>query len=167
MSYKGEAGRIFVSRSDGQIALDTGDGSLFHTLSEIAGSVSINAVGALSTFRNQTDTYALGPCHPACTHVIGDVYFSGSGAWAIKYSRWVCYAGGDLLWALTAPGLTAGTAGRIYTDPHTGCKYRFYCSGGQVWLERRLCMASVPSGVSYGFEAHTIYYDFDCGLFTA
>jgi hypothetical protein len=166
MSFTATSGRIRVTDADGVEKLDTNDG-LFHIVTTLSqGSVSIPEVATSTSYTNITQTYDLGACHSACTHVIGAVRFSGSGTWGVAFNRWTTYMGGTLVWAMTAPGLTSATKGTIMTFVHTYCGYRFYCSGGRVYMERRVLMPSNPPDVWLKILAHTVTHKLKAGLFT-
>jgi hypothetical protein len=170
LSFDANAGRILITDGDGNTRLDTDDG-LFHIVDDgITGTLNMAAVTITSSTssanRNRTDTYNLGSVHADCTHVIGAVRFTGSGTWGIAFSRWTTYMGGTLVWAMTAPGITSGTAGDIFHTPRLGVLYRFYVDSGTLWMERRL-MAPSPSGsVTIVILAHDIEYRLKTGLFT-
>lgn len=170
MSFEADAGRILITDALGSKRLDTDDG-LFHIVnSGLNGTLNMAAVTITSSTssgdRNRTDTYNLGSVHADCTHVIGAVRFSGSGTWGIAFSRWTTYMGGTLVWAMTAPGLTAGTAGDITANPRLGVLYRFYVDAGTLWMERRLMAPSPPGSVTITILAHDIEYRLKTGLFT-
>jgi hypothetical protein len=170
LTFSATAGRILVTDASGNERLDTDDG-LFHIVgSALTGSVSIPAVSVVNSTplsdRNRTDTWTLGSCNGACTHVIGAVKFTGSGTWGISFARWTTYMGGDLVWAGTSPGITFGSAGTIGDNINVWVTYRFYVSGTSVMMARRLFVIQPPGSVTLTILAHDIDYNLKAGLFT-
>jgi len=170
LSFEADAGRILIRDASGNIRLNTDDG-LFHIVnSGISGTLNMAAVtinnSTSAANRNRTDPFNLGSVHPDCTHVIGAVRFGGSGTWGVAFGRWTTYMGGTLVWAMTAPGTTSGTAGDILSNPYLGVLYRFYVSAGALFMERRLMAPSLPGSVTLTILAHSIDYRLKTGLFT-
>lgn len=170
MSFEADAGRILIKDDAGNVRLDTDDG-LFHIVNTgLDDTLTMAAVTITSSTssgaRNRTDTYNLGSVHADCTHVIGAVRFSGSGTWGVAFSRWTTYMGGSLVWAMTAPGVTAGTAGDIGGLPTLGVLYRFYVDSATLWMERRLMAPGPPGSNTLTILAHDIDYRLKTGLFT-
>lgn len=166
MSFEAHDGRILLTNAAGEVRLDT-DLGLFHTTDVIpSATISVPAAQASSTPRLDVFTTNLGPCSPSATHVIGSVFMGGSGSWGLPFSRWTTYMGGDLVWAMTAPGTTSGTAGDIRFFINMMTIYRFYASGGSVFMERRVRLPRVTGSVSAGILAHTLTHKLEAGLWT-
>src|SRR5690606_3185810 len=115
--------------------------------------------------RNDTQTYVLGACHPACTHVIGAVRFSGVGSWGVAYGRWITYMGGTIVWYMSAPFAGQGGSG-IAGGPDICSLYDFYVQGGQVRMRRRTVMRRAIGNESIVLRAHTIQHKLKAGCFT-
>lgn len=166
MSFEALAGRILVTNEAGEVRLDT-DLALFH-VTDIVPSVTVVIPAAQANSVPQLNTYTteLGSCDPAATHVIGAVFMGGSGSWGLAFNRWTTYMGGDLVWAMTAPGTTANTAGDIRAFINMMTIYRFYASGGKVFMERRVRLPRVTGSVQAGILAHTITCKLKAGLWT-
>lgn len=165
MSFVARAGRIRVTDASGVEKLDTDDG-LFHIVgSTIAGSRSFDEV-RLSDGNtiNDTNTWNLGACHPACTHVIGAVRFVGSEGGAVGFDRWTTYMGGTLLWIFSGPPKLAG--GSYRTNISDCISYRFFCEGGQAKLQQRRILLGAPRPNVAIYRAHEIQYRLKTGLFT-
>ncbi|WBT40169.1 hypothetical protein [Hyphomicrobium sp. DMF-1] len=166
MTFTASAGRIIATDANGEVKLDT-DEDLFHVVTTLPQkSVDIAIVNTSTAFTNLTTEYGIGACDPSCTHVIGAVRFSGSGAWGVAFDRWTTYLGGTIIWAMTAPGLTSQTSGDIYGHVHTFCGYRFFVRNGGVVMERRLVLPSNPPSVGLAIKAHTITCKLKAGRFT-
>lgn len=165
MSLSARAGRIRVTDANGVEKLDTDD-ALFHIVgSAISGTRSIAQVALdQGNTINDTNTWSLGACHPACTHIIGAVRFVGSEGGAVGFDRWTTYMGGTLVWILSAPPkLQNGNYGTNVSDYMA---YRFYCQGGQAWLEQRRILLGGPNNNVAFYRAHDIQYRIKAGLFT-
>lgn len=165
MSFFANSGRIVVTDADGLTKLDTDDG-LFHVVgSPITGTQSIAGISLTnSNTINDTNTWNLGAVHPACTHLIGAVKFSGSEGGAVGFDRWTTYMGGTLIWILSAPPkISAGGYGTRLSDYMA---YRFYCSGGQAVLEQRRILLGAPTNNFAIYPAHSLQYRLKAGLFT-
>jgi len=165
MSFYASAGRILVRDAIGVKKLDTDD-DLFHVVgSPINGSISFPQVALSGGAKlNDTTSYNLGACHPACTHVIGAVQFSGSTGGAVGFDRWTTYMGGTLIWVLN--GEPKHPNGNYATSPGDYVAFHFVASGGQVSLvRRRIFLGGADSAVA-GLRAFSIAYRLKAGLFT-
>lgn len=166
MTFTASSGRIVATDANGDVKLDTDEG-LFHVITSLpAVAKNIAVLNTSTAYTDLTTEYDIGACHSSCTHVVGAVRFSGSGAWGVAFDRWTTYLGGTLVWAMTAPGLTSQTSGDIYAHVHTYCGYRFFVRNGRVVMERRLVMPSNPPGVWLAIKAHTITCKLKAGRFT-
>jgi hypothetical protein len=169
MSFLAESGLIEVRDDADNLRLST-DVDMLHIVNIIpADSIAFgNVVASSSTSRNETDDFVIGSCHPACNVVIGAITISASeqDGHGIRLNTYTSYMGGDLVWLMTSPGLTAGTAGARLETPHSAITYRFFCSGGDVILRRRLIQPEVSSDITYVFLAHTLLYRLRTGRFS-
>lgn len=167
MGLKADSGRIRVTNADGDLRLDTDDG-LFHVIgSTITGSQSYSSQSTGASRVNTTTTQTVGACHADCTHVIGAIRVTGSGfTGAAAYDRWTTYLGGTLIWALTGPNLFAPPPGGIYQHQITTVvAYRFYISGTDVVLEKRVVLEATRAA-SATIAAHALEWNLKTGLFT-
>lgn len=174
MSFMARLGRILITNAAGQKRLDT-DEDLFHIVTTLPEGVrNIPQINAPTSAQlNQNNDFLLGSCHPACTHVIGAVKFSASQQFGAAFARWTTYMGGDLVWVMSAPTWSAGGAGDIGAAPTFVCTYRFFASGGGIYMRQRLLLPKVPAttpGVPSNqlprILAHSVTYRLKAGLWT-
>lgn len=72
-----------------------------------------------------------------------------------------------MVWFMNAPGLFASVAGWQNESPHSTCLYRFYISGGNIYLRRRLVLTAPPGDdTSHTMIAHTLSWRLKAALFS-
>lgn len=156
--------RIRFRNPAGDIRLDTNE-KLFHIVGGlISGSQSIPAVGGSGGSTpniDQTNDYTIATGrNPACTHVVGAVYLTGTGNWAAPFTRWTSYMGGSLVWGMDSPT----GSGVVGADVAMGMTFQFMMSGTDVIMRQEVRIDDAT--VAYGFNAFTIAWKLKTGLWT-
>jgi hypothetical protein len=159
MSLHLGAGRLTIDQ-DGRTSFDTND-KLYHNITTgISGSYSAPArsVSNNGTININTN-HQIASCNSFCTHVAGSVKFSG-GVHAFPANVWFAYEGGSLFWIID---YHSGIQSPAYKNFPTGIvKYRFFVSGGKVYLNERVAFHST---VTLTVLAHTISWKLKAGRF--
>lgn len=160
MSLHLGAGRLVIDQ-DGRTVFDTDD-RLYHNITTgLVGSYTApqRSVSNWNTI-NLDNNYLIGSCNPFCTHVAGSVRFTGQ-VHAIPADIWFAYEGGDLFWTIdTHTGIQSPTWAQFPTGI---VKYRFFVSGGNVYLNERVFFAS---SVTLTVPTHSVFWKLKAGRFT-
>lgn len=160
MSFHLEDGLLTIDQ-DGHSSLNTDD-QMFHniTFTGLTGSFAADSHVAKNDSVVNIDTnHLIGTCNSFCTHVWGSVKFSGVEQ-TIPPDVWFAYEGGDLFWILSH---LTGIQNPTYSSSISQIvKYRFFVSGGNVYLNERVFM---NSQVTMIFPAHTVFWNLKAGRF--
>lgn len=161
MSVYANAGRILITDASGLVKLDTNDAMLHIVPPALAGTINIPLVRLTGSDADINDTqyWDIGPCHLACTDVIGAVRLSSSAPAAIGFNRWTSYPGGDLVWAFGAPS-------GAFRGAQSFISYRFYASGGRVWMAQRRWLLAGIGTTWVDYLAHSIEFRLKAGLYS-
>lgn len=165
MSFVVETGRIEIGSPIDEVAWSTDDG-FFHTIDVLTASVAIgNRSFADNTYANNTESFLLGTCDPACTDVIGALKFTlNNNNAGMAFDRWHTLMGGSVLWVIDGHTLT-GTSPDPNSGVHQMVWYDVEVVNGEVWLHRRAVCTDASRG-TYTVISHTIEFYLECGLYT-
>lgn len=163
-----------LSISPGGIIIDDGGAKrfdtnepLFHTTNQISGSQAFSTFAITTSNIDQTDSYLIGSCNAACTHLIGAMKFTlNSYGAGMAFDRWHSIMGGTCLWVLDGEPGIASAVGDNGIPPSQFCAYGFRISGTNVYLDRRIVAQKMPTGVTYSILSHTLNFYLEAGLFT-
>lgn len=167
MSFHIEPGRILITDAGGTPRFDS-DEPLFHTINEINGTQAIAAYSNTGdTYKDITTSYLIGSCNAACTHLIGAVKFKlNSYAAGCAFDRWTTIMGGTTLWLLAGTDGQQGYAAANSFIPRQIVYYSFRIDGTDVYLDRRIILGNMATGVTFTVLSHSIEYHLEAGLFT-
>lgn len=161
MSLRLRAGRLTIDQA-GRKVFDTDD-KLYHniTANGLSGSYTAPNRVVSNWGRINVDTnHLIGTCNAFCTHVQGSVRFTGQ-LHAIPTDIWFCYEGGDLFWTIDKH---TGIQNPTWSTRPTGVvRYRFFASGGNVYLNERVFFTS---SVTLTVPTHTVFWKLKAGRFT-
>lgn len=170
MSFHIGPGRILITDTHGASRFDS-DEPLFHTLSEINGTQLITTVSNTgNTYKDLTNSYLIGSCNAACTHLIGAMKFTlntpdGYPA-GCAFNRWTAIMGGTSLWVLAGTdGQQGFTSANGYPARHM-CYYSFRIDGTDVYLDQRVLIGNMATNATFSVLGHSIEYHLEGGLFT-
>lgn len=161
MSLHLRAGRLTIDQA-GQPVFDTED-KFYHniTTTGLSGSYTVPTRAVSNWGKIDVDTnHLIGSCNAFCTHVCGSVRFDGVDQ-VIPAGVWFAYEGGDLFFIVSK---VTGIQNPAYSTRVTGlAKYRFFVSGGSVYLNER---AFFTSSMMMTIPTHVISWKLKAGRFT-
>lgn len=159
MSLHLASGRLTIDQ-DGVTSFDSDD-ELYHNITTgISGNYSVpNRSASKGHNININTNHLIGSCNAFCTHVCGSVKFTGA-IHSLPANVWFSYEGGDLFWSID---YHSGIQNPAWTVRPTGIvKYRFFVSGGNVYLNERSAFKTFNN---LTVSAHTIYWNLKAGRF--
>jgi len=157
--------RLRITGADGGTRFDSDEG-LFHPITSVQGTLNLGPyTTGNGTPINVADSFFLGNCHAACTHVIGAMKFTlNNYAAGMAFDRWHTIMGGSAIWVLDGEAGFQQVVGSNQADIIQFVAYSFRVTAGQVFLDRRVAMGGTPA--IYSVLIHQIQYKLKAGLFT-